>query len=82
MSFTVRVIDDRGKELDAVLPVKVEIVDAKGRPAEFSGYYGARDSQVSIECSLSLNDEPGSWIVRARELASGLTAERTVTVSP
>jgi len=82
MSFRVRVIDDRGKELDAVLPVKVEIVDAKGRPAEFSGYYGARDSQVSIECNLSLNDEAGSWIVRARELASGLTAERTVTVSP
>ena len=82
MRFTVSVTDDRGEPLDAVLPVRIEILDPDGRMAEFSGYYGAVGGQITVQCDLAPNDEPGSWRIRARELASGISAEHAFTIRP
>lgn len=76
----VAVTDDRGRPLDAVVPLQVEIFDPDGRPAEFSGFYGARDGQQEIRVQLAPNDVPGLWQVRAKELASGRTVEAYVRV--
>ena len=75
-SVTIRtaVLDNRGKPLAAVIPVQVEVVDPQGRPAEPSGYYAAKDGQLSITLDLARNDSPGRWTVRVRELASGKTS--------
>jgi hypothetical protein len=69
---SIRVCDHDGKPIPAVVPVQVTIADPGGRPAEFSGYYGAKDGQLEIPVDLALNDTTGTWEVRVRELASGL----------
>lgn len=75
----VSVLDDNGRPLDAVVPVKVEIIDPAGAEAEFTGYYGAKDGTAAIRLDLAENDAEGSWEVRAKELVSGLTASARFT---
>lgn len=81
LTLRVRVVDDQGKPLDAVVPVRVDIYDPSGRAAEFSGYYGARDGQLQIRLELAKNDEPGLWRVHVEELASGQVANAYVRVT-
>jgi hypothetical protein len=79
---TISVVDTKGAALDAVVPVQVEILDPQGRPAEYSGYYGAKDGSASLRLDLAPNDAPGAWSVRATELASGLSRSERLTVLP
>lgn len=65
----------------AIVPVRLDVLDPEGRPAEFSGWYGVRDGQLSVQLDLAANDRPGLWTVRARELASGHTGESTFRVT-
>ena len=76
----VRVVDGSGKAIAAVIPVEVEILDGEGKPAEFSGYYGASDGELSLELDIAENDLPGDWTIRLTELASGRSAERKLKV--
>ncbi|NLF17443.1 MAG: hypothetical protein GX595_09315, partial [Lentisphaerae bacterium] len=76
------VVDPDGNPLAAVVPVRVDILDPAGAPAEFSGYYGARDGALDLRLDLASNDAPGTWTVRIRELASGRTAEGTFEYRP
>lgn len=69
------VVDPSNTALDAVVPVKVEILDPHGRPAEMSGYYGAKDGVVEIGAVIAANDVPGLWRVHVTELASGIEAD-------
>ena len=75
----ISVVDATGKPLPAVVPVKVDILDPAGATAEFGGHYGAKAGVVDLRLDLAANDAPGAWIVRARELASGKTAEGRFT---
>ncbi|MCD6362311.1 MAG: hypothetical protein J7M38_15750, partial [Armatimonadetes bacterium] len=79
--IAVQVLGDDGKPMDAIVPVRVEILDPAGRAAEFSGYYGARDGRVTIEALIAPNDMPGLWRIHAEELASGLTGDAYVRVA-
>jgi len=65
----------------AVVPVRVDVVDPAGRTAEFSGHYGARDGQLELQLDFAVNDPPGVWEIRAKELASGLTTRHFVRLS-
>jgi uncharacterized protein YfaS (alpha-2-macroglobulin family) len=60
--------------MDAILPVKVDILDPDGRPAEFNGFYGAADGILAITLDIAPNDVQGTWEVRVKELASGQSA--------
>jgi len=64
----------------AILPLKLEILDARGQPAEYSGYYGLKDGKLAIRLTLASNDELGLWTIRATELASGLSAVHKMNV--
>ncbi len=67
----VQVLDPGGARLDAIVPVEVEVRDAEGRTAEFSGAYAATEGQLELKLTVASNDAPGTWQVSARELASG-----------
>ena len=82
VSLHVRIVDEAGESLRAVIPLQVEILDPQGRAAEFSGYYGARDGELRIDCDLAPNDLAGNWKIRVRELASQRTHEQTLVVEP
>jgi len=70
-TIVAEVLGDDGKPLDAVVPVRVDLLDPYGRPAEFSGWYGAKDGRVEITAQIAANDMPGLWQIRVQELASG-----------
>lgn len=70
----VEVLSDKGNRMNAIVPVRVDILDPDGREAEYSGFYGAKDGAVEINADLALNDVPGTWQIRVKELASGKTA--------
>jgi hypothetical protein len=76
----ISVTDDAGKAIDAVIPLQVKITDANGNPAEFSGYYGAKDGKVEINLDVPTNAAAGQWKIQATELASGLNGEAGLQV--
>jgi len=55
--------------------------DPDGKPAEFSGYHGAKDGQLQIRLDVARNDTRGLWRIHAQELASGCAADAYVRVS-
>jgi hypothetical protein len=77
----IAIVDGAGRPLDAIVPVEVKVLDAEGKPAEFSGFYGAKDGRLSLKLELAANDVPGPWRVRVQELASGLSQESTFAVA-
>ena len=75
------ILGDDGRPIDAIVPVKIDLIDPAGRAAEFSGYYGAKDGAVEIAAAIAPNDAPGLWRIHVRELASGLTADAYLRVA-
>jgi hypothetical protein len=80
LPISVRVVDEEERSIAAVVPVHLQVFDAKGQPAEYSGYYGARDGELEVVLDIAANDAKGEWTLRLTELASGLSAERKVEV--
>ncbi|MBN2449262.1 MAG: hypothetical protein JXR77_02670 [Lentisphaeria bacterium] len=76
----VRVLSAEGQPPAAVVPVEIEVLDASGGVAEGSGHYAAGDGSIEVALAIAPNDTVGRWRVRARELASGLTAEASFAV--
>ncbi|MCX5642648.1 MAG: hypothetical protein NTY10_05410, partial [Candidatus Omnitrophica bacterium] len=76
----ITVADSQGKAIDAVVPVNVEITNASGAIMEYSGYYGAKDGVLNIKYDASLKDEPGTWRIKVKELASGKTGEGRISL--
>jgi hypothetical protein len=70
----ITIADPQGAPISAVIPLRVDILDFSGRESEFTGFYGAKDGQLSLRLDLAPNDSPGIWTVRAKELASGKAA--------
>ena len=77
----VTIVGDNSRPMEAIVPVKIDLIDPSGRAAEFSGYYGAKDGTVEITATIAPNDVPGLWRIHVLELASGLTADAYVRVS-
>ena len=81
VEVVVAVLDAKGTPLAAVVPVQLEVTDSKGQPAEFSGYYGAKDGQARIHLDIASNDPTGTWQIKAKELASGVSRQQTLKVA-
>ncbi len=79
-TWTVEVVDESGKPLDAIVPVQVVLRDPSGRAAEFSGSYAAANGRVEVRFDVAPNDTPGQWQVEAIDLASGQKAHGTMRV--
>ena len=73
VEFTVSVDDESGKSVQAVVPMKLEIHDRKGRPSEVNGHYGVKDGRMFLQYELAPNDLNGEYTIRATELASRKT---------
>jgi uncharacterized protein YfaS (alpha-2-macroglobulin family) len=71
---------DNQCQASTLVPVHVEIIDPQGRPAEYTGYYGAKDGQLAIGIDLAANDLSGRWTIRAHELASQQSQEHQLNV--
>ncbi len=74
------VLDTAGRPADAVIPLRIDITDAAGQPAEGTGWHAAKAGVLKLTLDIAPNDAPGNWTLRARELASGQTAEASFIV--
>ncbi|NLO05821.1 MAG: LamG domain-containing protein [candidate division WS1 bacterium] len=81
VTIAAEILDDAGERIDAVVPVRVDLLDPAGHAAEFSGWYGATGGGVEVNADLAINDMPGLWQIRVQELASGKTASAYLRVS-
>ncbi len=73
-TFSIEVVDAKGKAIEAVIPVEIRIEDAEGRVAEQTGHWAAVRGRVTVTIDIAPNDKEGIWQISARELASGKTA--------
>ena len=79
-NIDILVRDAQGNPIDAVIPIEVTITDAKGRLAEFSGFYGAKNGRQNITLDIASNDPVGQWTVTVNDLASGKSTTSTFQV--
>lgn len=80
LKATVRVADAAGNAINAVVPVKVELLSPAGDAAELSGYYGAADGTCDVTFDIAPNDQPGQWTLKVTELASNKSATKAITI--
>lgn len=71
LQITVDIVDPMGERIPAVIPLEIQITDPAGRPAEWSGFYGAAEGRLPLRLDIGANDRLGLWRIRVRELASG-----------
>ena len=75
---TFQVHAEDGTLPNAVIPMKITILDAEGKEAEFSGYHAAVNGNLELRLEPAPNETPGTWQITAEELASGHTAKVTI----
>lgn len=81
VKVTTQITTTQEAPLKAVIPVRVTVRDASGKDAEGSGFYAAENGVLTLELHLAPNEEPGTWEVRVKELASGMEAVRWMQVA-
>jgi hypothetical protein len=64
----------------AILPLQVSIQDANGVSAEGSGYYAAEKGTLTVSLDLAPNEDPGTWQIKVRDLASGMESVKWMKV--
>jgi len=79
--LSARITTTQEGPVKAVIPVRLDIRDANGKLAEGSGYYAAENGILEAEINLAPNDDPGTWEVRIKELASGMEAVKWMRVA-
>ena len=59
--------------------VHVDVLDPAGKTArQYGGNVTVQDGHAKFDVPFALNDARGAWRVQARDVISGLTAERIV----
>lgn len=80
-TVSIKVTDEQGQPVAAVIPVEVSIEDAEGRVAEMSGYRALQDGELSFQLQIAPNDKAGVWTVRVKELASGKSSTAFIRIA-
>ncbi len=80
--LTLRLTDAAGAPVDRSV-ARLEVFDPAGRLVRhYSGNVTIVDGQASWKIPWALNDAPGRWRLRARDVVSGLIAERDIMRAP
>lgn len=79
-AIAVTITDTRQSPVKAVVPVKVEIRDANGKPAEGDGFYAAKDGVLNLKLDIAANEDSGTWSIRIQELASRMETVKYIKV--
>lgn len=82
LDVAITVVDSSGEPVPAVIPLRIDILDPNGRPAEYSGHYGASHGVLKLQLDIATNDTPGVWQIHIHDLASGKTATQFVRITP
>jgi hypothetical protein len=78
-ALALRLSDEAGQPVDRSV-VRVEVFDPTGKLVRhYSTNLTVADGRAQFEIPFALNDLPGRWRIRTRDVVSGLTAERVVS---
>jgi hypothetical protein len=80
VALDLSVNDSEGNPIAAVIPLRIEIRDANGRLAEGSGPHAAENGRLHLDLDLAPNEDPGTWEITVRELASRKSAMAAMRV--
>jgi len=72
IEIELRIQDEKGALVDALLPVEIRVYDAKGRELDGAGFACAEGGVCRLKVRTNLDDALGSYRVICRDLASGL----------
>jgi len=75
-SIKVSVTSSNDQPVKAVIPMHVTVRDSNGVTVEGTGYHTAENGILTIDLNTATNDDPGTWQIHAKELASGMEATR------
>ena len=78
IAVTMKVLDESGAPVPALLPVEVRIYDAAGTELDGAGFACAEGGICSLAVPTNLNDPPGGYRVVCRDRASGISKEVAV----
>lgn len=81
ITVSIRVHDEAGNPLKAVIPALLEIRDANARLAEGSGHCAIVDGSLTVKLNLAPNEDPGAWQISVKELASRRSATASIQVT-
>ena len=73
---TVRVLDEKGEPIHAVLPAELHVYDAAGAELDGAGFIATENGVAKVKMLANLDDAPGGYRLVAKDRASGLVAER------
>jgi hypothetical protein len=77
-ALEIRLTDQTGAPVDLSV-VRIEVFDPAGKLARhYSGNVTVRNGRATFKIPFALNDAPGQWRIRARDVVSGLTAEQRI----
>lgn len=76
----IRVLDDAGEPLPGHHPIHLEVRHARGTFEEWTGSHLTDDGVLELPMRPAINHPEGTWIIEARELASGVTGRATLRV--
>ncbi len=74
------VSDEAKMAPDGIIPLELTLLTPAGEPAERTGFYATAGGMLEVPVDLAPNDDLGTWSVRVRNLASGVTAQKTFQV--
>ena len=77
---TMTTAPNKAVPIQAVIPLKLTILDADGNPAEFSGYHAAVNGELKLNLSIPSNEKPGKWTLIAENLADGGKIQHSITI--
>lgn len=79
--ITATITTTQDAPIKAIVPMRVDIRDANGKPAEGSGWHGATNGVLTMDVNVAANEDPGIWEFRIRELASGMESVKWLRVT-
>ncbi len=80
LRLTAKVLSVDQTSMPGTQPLRVDIVDSKGRRNDYSGNYATDRGLFELEVPIALNEPVGKWKVTVRELTTGLSASRDFEV--
>ena len=80
IDFKVTVLDTTGNPIQAIMPLKIRVLDSNGCETERSGCYGAENGILKLKIDVSPNDVKGEWKISVLDLASGIETGKTFQV--
>ena len=71
-----RVLDEKGEPIHAVLPAELHVYDAAGAELDGAGFIATEDGVAKVKMLANLDDAKGAYRLVAKDRASGLSAEK------